>query len=198
MGVVFDNILGCVKQKKLLTIILLASTILVIILGVFSALNFDNSALCINLNNVLYIKYLAGDCGVTSLIFGLLFSLFIYYFIILLCCSKNFLIPISVLFYLYFVYSQTVIFVSLILIYGFLNTIILLMLLLCFYLITFALFMLLIVALSLYANQGNYIACCFNKTNNVINFLTICFVVVLLIFIILLIFLKSFVLLLVF
>lgn len=192
-----SNLSDCIKKQKILFILLIIFTVCAVVLGVFSAINFDVGVLPIDLSNIVYIKYLKGDCGVGFLIFGSLLTFLIFYFIFVCCCCKKFLVPIAFVFYLYFVYSQIVVFTSIILIYGFFNTIILLFALLFYIVIQFAFYILMILYFTSICNQNNYFNLCF-KQNSILTILTICNILFILIFTILLIFLKSFILLLIF
>lgn len=191
----FSNLFDCIKKQKIFFIILVILTLVAIIMGIFSAINIDISVLPINLSNIIYIKYLKGDCGVGFFIFGAFITFCIFYFIFMLCCCKKFLVPIAILFYLYFVYSQIVVFTSIILIYGFFNTIIVLFVLLFYIMIQICLYTLIILNFVSNCNQHNYFNLCFKNNLSILTVLNLLFI---LIFTLLLIFLKSFVLLLVF
>ena len=129
MNNIFGLYFDCLKKQRGYLVLLIFGTLMAVVLGVISAINFGDGLFTINLDNIAYIRFLKDDCGFMSMFFGLFLSLSIFFLISFVCHLKPFLVPISLLFYLYLVYSQVVIFVSIILIYGILNCIILAILL---------------------------------------------------------------------
>ena len=119
------NLFQCLKQKKLYFILLCLITCAALIIGVYAGFNFTNQVFSVDLSNISYIQFLQDECGLFSLIFRLSFSLIIFYSLILICSSKKFLLPIAIIFYMYLVYTQVVVLISLIVIYGFLNSMVL-------------------------------------------------------------------------
>ena len=187
-----------IRTKKTFFLILILVSITAIILGIFAGINFSGGVLVIDLSNIAYIQFLKNECGFVSMIFKLLLSLFIFFAIIYLTSFISAFLFLSVLFYMYLIYSQTVVFISLIMIYGFFNCIILALILLIYILIICFLFLLLCLDLSKHCNCQNY----FNLTLNCQQSKTIIFLlgiaIVSLIFCIMLSILKSFVILLVY
>ena len=198
MNLFFNSILNQIRVRKGLFIVLIISTIVVIVLGVISAINLDGGVLPIDLSNIAFIKYLKGDCGVFFLIFGTILNLLLFYSLILLFCCKRFLIPFAIIFYLYFVYSQIVIFTSLILLYGFFNTLILILLLLIYILLEIVLLMLFLLFLLNYTDSFGYFKNCFSSYNSNLIILTLALIVISILFCVVLIVLKSFVILLIY
>ena len=198
MNLFFNSILNQIRVRKGLFIILIISTIVVIVLGVISAINLDGGVLPIDLSNIAFIKYLKGDCGVFFLIFGTILNLLLFYSLILLFCCKRFLIPFAIIFYLYFVYSQILIFTSLILLYGFFNTLILILLLLIYILLEIVLLMLFLLFLLNYTDSFGYFKNCFSSNNSNLIILTLALIVISILFCVVLIVLKSFVILLIY
>ncbi len=198
MNLFFNSILNQIRVRKGLFIVLIISTIVVIVLGVISAINLDGGVLPIDLSNIAFIKYLKGDCGVFFLIFGTILNLLLFYSLILLFCCKRFLIPFAIIFYLYFVYSQIVIFTSLILLYGFFNTLILILLLLIYVLLEIVLLMLFLLFLLNYTDSFGYFKNCFSSNNSNLIILTLALIVISILFCVVLIVLKSFVILLIY
>ncbi len=198
MNLFFNSILNQIRVRKGLFIVLIISTIVVIVLGVISAINLDGGVLPIDLSNIAFIKYLKGDCGVFFLIFGTILNLLLFYSLILLFCCKRFLIPFAIIFYLYFVYSQIVIFTSLILLYGFFNTLILILLLLIYILLEIVLLMLFLLFLLNYTDSFGYFKNCFSSNNSNLIILTLALIVISILFCVVLIVLKSFVILLIY
>ena len=164
---IFDNI----RLKKAWYITLIVITLVAIVLGVFAGVNFSGGALTINLNNISYIQYLKGDTGLISLIFKMLFAQLLFFLLIFLCCSKKFLFPFALLFYAYLVYSQVVILVSMVMIYGFFNCIVLALLLLIYVLIILIVFLLAILDMVCFMNDNNYFRCCFSTQSKVLIFI---------------------------
>ncbi len=196
MNNLFSSLFDCIRKKTALFVILCLLSITVIVLAVFSAISFNGGVLPINLSNIAYVKFLKGETGFAMLIFGTLISIGITYALVILFSCKKFLIPLALIFYLYFVYMQTVVFVSILLIYGFFNTLILLMLLLIYLLAEFILFLILIIALSSLSNDCNYLKTCF--TNRTILITTLLLLITMFVFCVLLAMLKSFIILLIF
>ena len=118
MSIFFNGLFACVKRKRGYFVILLLLSILAIILGVVAAVNFGGGVFAVDLSNIAYIKFLKKDCGFMSMLFGLILSLMVFFLVIVFCHSKTFLTLLGILFYLYLVYSQAVVFMSIILIYG--------------------------------------------------------------------------------
>lgn len=198
MNLFFNSILNQIRVRKGLFIVLIISTIVVIVLGVISAINLDGGVLPIDLSNIAFIRYLKGDCGVFFLIFGTILNLLLFYSLILLSCCKRFLIPFAIIFYLYFVYSQIVIFTSLILLYGFFNTLILILLLLIYILLEIVLLMLFLLFLLNYTDSFGYFKNCFSSNNSNLIILTLALIAISILFCVVLIVLKSFVILLIY
>ena len=194
---IFSNLFDCLKRRRGVVLILGTLTILSIVLGVISAINFNGGIIVIDFNNVTYIKFLQNDGSVGMLIFGSLLSVGLFYLIVLLCCSKKFLLPLAILFYLYLIYSQAVVITSVLLIYGLFNTLILLLVLIIYVLALAFAFILLICQCIEICGMPFYFRSCFNKNSGVlvssIMLLAIIFVFCLIVWI-----LKSYVILLVF
>lgn len=193
-NLLFDNI----RRRYGYFIFLSIITIAIIVLAVFSAINFDGGVLPIDLSNVPYIRYLKDDCSFFFLIFGNLLTLTIFIGFIIFFSWKKYLLPLSLILYLYFVYSQIVIYVSLILIYGFFNTIILIILLTIFLLIEFLLLLLILISLIDCCGANNFFSLCFNRLHSPISLLLLCLLITTLLFSIILALLRTFVILLVY
>ena len=157
----FNGIFDCIQKKKAYFIMLLIASIIAIVLGVITAINFGGGVFAIDLDNIGYIKFLKGNCGLMSMIFNLVLSLSVFFIAILLCNSKRFLIPLALVFYLYLIYSQVVVFISIILIYGFLNCVILVVLLFVYNIVIWTAFLLIVLELSCINNGYDYFKKCF-------------------------------------
>ena len=193
----FGGIFDCVKRKKGYFCFLIFLSVVAIVLGVIAAINFG-SVLTIDLSHISYIKFLSGNCGFASMLFGLLLSLMVFFCVILLCHWKKFLLPFAVVFYLYLVYSQAVVFMSIILIYGIFNCIILAVLLLAYSIIVWAIFLFLMCEFLCLNKTYSYFKTCFSlKESKVLIYLIfLCLLVVL--FSLILTILKNYVILLIF
>ena len=194
---IFNSIIYSIKAKKVLFTFLIILSVIVGVLAVVSAVNLSGSLLPLDLSNIAFIKYLRGDTGFAFLLTGTLVNLLLFYIIIFLFCSKKILFPLAIIFYLYFVYSQVMIFVSIFLIYGFFNTLILLLFLLVYYLAVFLLLTLIVIDLSNICGAG-YFKCCINKNESNLIFLTIALILISLIFCVIITILKTFVILLIY
>lgn len=192
---IFGQFLNILKEHKTIVIVLLALNLGAIVLAVFAAINFSGNIVPINLNNIAYIEYLKGNYSFVSLLFASLFVAFLFISLIFLFCSKPFLFPFAWLFYLYFVYSQIFVYVSVIIIYGFFNVLILIVFLLLYLIVLFFLLMLLLVMLT-YMDK----TCYFKRSIKNPNFLmlSLSILVLTLAFCLILSLLKSFVIILVY
>ena len=196
-----NSIFICIGEKirryKVLFCCLIVATITISIIAIYSAINFETISITIDVGNVTFVKFLTGETSFLPLIFGLMIMAFVFIGICCFCCLKKILVPLAVLVYFYFVYSQMVVLTSLIVIYGFFNTLVLIFFLSCFLLMEFFLFML--VLLELISNCGSpcFFKDCFS-VNSCIKWLLVFWGVLILIFCTILALLKSFVLLLVF
>ena len=191
------NIFEPIKRRRVFSIFIIIATIAVVILAIFSAKNFNNGVLVIDLKNVTYVRFLKGDCGFMSFIFMTILSVAIFYTIILLCCSKKFLVPIAIIFYLYFVYSQVVILITLMLLYGFFNVLILFIFMTIYLLMLFAVMLILFVTLFNLSGDSCYFKTCFSFQCGVVQ-ISLILIALIILFCIVLSLLKSFVILLIF
>lgn len=195
---IFGYFAETIKRKKALFVILLVLTITMIVLSVFSAISISNGSFNIDLNNVPYIKFLQGKSGLPAFIFNCIMVVGLIYISIVVCFAKPYFAWLGVIFYLYFVYSQAVIFVSIIMIYGFFNVIIISILLLLLLLLEFALLMLIILEVCCLCNQPNYFNNCFNFTTSKLLLYTIILLCLVVSFCLITMILRSFVVLLVY
>ncbi|MBE5741223.1 MAG: hypothetical protein E7351_01670 [Clostridiales bacterium] len=198
MSQIFSSLFDCIKRKKGFFIILVLGAIVAIILGVFAGMNFSSGVFTIDLGNIAYIKFLKGDTGFVSMIFSLILSLGIFFLIIVVCGCKLFLIPLGVVFYLYLVYSQTVIFISVIMIYGFFNCIILAVLLLVYILFLIFLYTLVLTECVCIMRGGSYFKTCINLRECKVLIYFLLVIIATLVFTIIITILKSYVILLIY
>ena len=112
--------------------------------------------------------------------------------------TKNVKFPFSVLFYLYFVYSVTVVIISIIMIYGFFNCIILALLLFIFYICLITCYLLLVLEIFNYCNCFGYFKACFNFKENCIVWYGLTMLILAVLFCFVISILKSFILLLIY
>ena len=198
MKQIMYDLCSCIKIKKGYFVLLILATIVAVVLGVFAGLNFSGGFLSIDLSNIAYIKFLKGDTSMVSMIFSILLSLMIFYLIIWICHCKSYLIPLSIVFYLYLVYSQTVILVSLVMIYGFFNCILLAMILMIYILLTWLLFMLAMLHMSINMHEPNYFKSCCNIQSSKFLFCLILIILATVLFSFTITILKNFIILLVY
>jgi len=191
----FNNIQYSIKQKSKLFILLISLTIASIILGIVAGINFLDGILVIDLSNISYIQFLKDEINFVSLFFRLSFALTIFIAIVFICNSKSFLIPFAVIFYMYLIYSQVVIISSIILIYGFFNSVILVLLLIIYILLLFLLFLLIFIEANCYCNSFRFFKEGMNS--NFLTYLILTFALTF-IFCLVLNILKSFVILLIY
>lgn len=159
---IFGNVIDCLIRKKAMFIVFIILAVVMLVVGVISAVNFNTGVLAIDLGNITYVKFLRGSSGFFSLIFNTIIASIIIYAIMLVCCCKKILVPIAVIFYLYFIYCMGVVFTSILLIYGFFSTIILLILLLAFYVCEIFILTILLCEL-ITINKTNYFRNCFSN-----------------------------------
>lgn len=198
MNKIFGGIFDCLKRKRGYCLILILLSVVAIVLGVVAAVNFGGGIFTIDLSNIAYMRFLKGDSGFASMIFGLLLSLLVFFVVILICHWKPFLVPLGLVFYLYLVYSQAVIFMGIILIYGILNCIILAVLLLVYSVMIWAIFLLILCELLSHVNTVNYFKSCFSTNESKLLIYLIFLIVATLIFSLILTILKNYVILLIF
>ena len=191
----FRSIIQSISKRKGLFFIFIIAAIVMIVLGVIAAINYDSGVLPIDLTNIPYIKFLRGDSGFFSMILNTIIACVIVYLIIVLCCCKKYLVPIAVIFYLYLIYSMGVIFTSIILIYGFFSSLILLVLLLVYFGIQLFVFTAILCEL-LYINKHMYFKTCFSWQESVLIYLSLILLITILTFCFILTFLKNYIILL--
>lgn len=194
---VFFNMFNCFRTKKGYFILLILTTILAIVLGVYAGVSFGGGVFAVDLGNIAYVKFLQNNTSLFGMIFSLIFSLFIFFALILLFCSKVFLVPLALMFYLYLVYSQVVVCVSLVMIYGIVNCLILLMVLMVYVCVIVFLFVLGMMHMFCYTNDSFYFKHCITFKNYVL-WMFVAVIATSVIFCFMLSILKSFVILLVY
>lgn len=195
---ILSSIQNSFRQKKGLLIFLILFSLFLIVLGVIASINFSGGVLVVDLSNIAYIQFLKDECSFFSFFFKLFLSLFIFMLIICVSGMKPFLFPLGLLFYGYLVYSQTVIFMSMILIYGFFNCVIFALMLLVYIFAILTIYVLLVIDVACRCGSYDYFKTILSvKTANIILCLLLV-VIVTLIFCVLLTIMKSFVLLLVY
>lgn len=195
MNIILSGLFDNVKRRKGYFLFLLVLTVLAIILGIIGAINLGD--LSIDLSHIAYIKFLQGG-SFGSMIFGLFLSLCIFFFAIMLCHWKTFLLPFGIIFYLYLIYSQTFILVSVILIYGIFNCVILFSFMLIYSILLWTIFMLLMCEFINFLKTQHYFKTCFSLRESKILIWLICLIMLTVVFSLVLMILKKFVILLVF
>lgn len=195
---IFSSICDTFRLKRGYFIFLLCLTLTSIILGIFAGINISGGILVVDLSNIAYIQFLTNSCSFVPMIFKLVFSLIVFAMLIFVFHIKTFLIPLSLVFYIYLVYSQTVVFVSIILLYGFLNCIILSVLLFVFIVLNISIFILIILELNKFCGCNNFFKQTLNFRNSNILIYLIAILILCLIFCAILAIFKSFVILLVY
>lgn len=140
----FSNISNSCKRHKLLTVGLIIGIVISLVLGIVGGVQLNNSMFPQDFSNVSYVKFLKGS-GFATFFFSLLFSILIFALIIFISCCRKIFIPIGILFFMYFVYAQTVTIISVSTEFGFFNTLILVVFLIIVSLIYFSLLLLLMV-----------------------------------------------------
>ena len=195
MNNIFYGLFDCVKKRKGYFLFLLILSVVAIVLGVIGAINL--SELTIDLSNISYIKFLKGG-GYGAMLFSLLLSLSIFFFAILICHIRPFLLPLGFVFYLYLIYSQTFILINILLIYGIFNCMILFILLIIYYLILWFLFLMLMCELLNLVKINNYFKTCFSLRESKVMVWLTCLIVLSVVFSLILLILEKFVILLIF
>ena len=186
-----------VKRKKGYLLFLVCLSLTAIVLGIIAAVNFGGGEYAVDLSNIAYIRFFQGG-GYISMLFGMILSLLVFLTVIILCCRKTWSTFLGVLCYLYLVYSNTVVFLSIILIYGIFNCIVLLVLLFVYILLVWIIFLLILCELSFIIDKHNYFKNCFNFNKNKILFLLLCLLFITFVFSLILVVLKNYVVLLIF
>lgn len=185
-----------IAQKKGLFIFLIFFSVCLIVLGIIAAINFSGKDFVVDLSHISYIKFLKNESGFVSFMFKLFISVLIFMLIVCCCGIKPYLLPVGILFYGYLIYSQVVIFISIIMYYGIFNCIIFAFLLLIYILAISVVFTLLVVEISCHCNSNNYFKTIINWQNSSCLIYFICLLLITFLFCLILTILKSFVLLL--
>lgn len=191
----FLNLFETIKRRKGYFLFLLLLSVLAVVLGIIGAINLSETS--IDLSNISYIRFLKGG-SYGSMIFSLLLSLTIFFLAILICHIKPFLLPLGFVFYLYLIYSQTFILLSIILIYGIFNCMILFIILLIYFLLLWFIFLMLMCELVGMLKVQNYLKTCFSVKESKVLIWLIGLVVLSIIFSLILLILEKFVILLIF
>ena len=100
MSAILSGIGDKIRRCKGLFIFLILATIIVSIIAIYSAINFETIAITIDIGNVTFVKFLKGETSFLPLIFGSLIILVVFVGICCVCCAKKFLVPFSFLVYL--------------------------------------------------------------------------------------------------
>lgn len=195
---ILSNLKDAIARKKALFVCLIILAIICLVLGVFSAISISNGIFDINLDNVAYIKFLRGKIGFATFIFNCFMSVALIWLVMVLCFVKPYTAVLSIIFYLYFVYSQTVIFVSIIMIYGFFNVLIMILLLLILLFAEFAILLIVAIELSCLCNNQNYFGCCFNINKSGLLIYSLILLAIIFVFCLVTLLFKNFVVLLVY
>lgn len=195
---IFSYIINLIRDKKGYFIFLLFISVVAIVLGVFAGINVSGGILVVDLSNIAYIQFLTNNCSFVPMIFKLMLSMLIFAMLIHICHIKTFLLPLALTFYMYLVYSQTVVFVSIILLYGFFNCIVLSLLLFIYIIVNIFIFTLICLELNKFCNQNNYFNLTFNIKNSYILIYLIAILIITIIFCSILAIFKSFIILLVY
>lgn len=141
----FNNITSGCKRHKILTVCLIIGIITSMILGIIGGVQINNSMFPQDFSNVSYVKFLKGSSGFAGFFFMSVFTILIFCFIIFISSVKRFLMPIGILFFMYFVYTQTVTIISISIEFGFFNTIILVVFLIIISILYFSVLLLITV-----------------------------------------------------
>jgi len=195
---VFSSFFDSIKQKRGYFTFLLILTLTSIVLGVYAGINVSGGILVVDLTNISYIQFLTGETSFVSMIFKLMVSLFTFFILIHVCNFKPFLLPFAIIFYMYLIYSQTVVLISIIMLYGFFNCIIVCILLFIYILIITFIFILHCIEVNKFCGCQGYFKQSFNLNGSNVLICAILLVIVTLIFCTILAILKSFVILLVY
>lgn len=193
-----ERLKDSVRRKKALFIILIILSLICVVLAVISAISLNGGIFNVNLDNVPYINFLRGKIGFATFVFNCIMVVGFTYLVILITFCKPYLSVIGILFYLYFVYSQILIFVSIILIFGFFNVLITIILLLAIILVEIAMLLIILLEVSKFCNCQNYFKSCFNKNDSNLMLYTIALFAFVFIFCIVTVLLKQYVVLLVY
>lgn len=156
----FDNSFNACKRHKALTITLIVCVIVGIILGIVGGVQINNGMFPLDFSNVAYVKFLQNKLGFAGFLFTELFTLLIFILIIIISGINVWFIGIGILFFMYFVYAQTVTIISITMDFGFFNTIILLIFLVVISFCYFYLFVLAILQIFDCCGMHNYFFGC--------------------------------------
>jgi len=195
---IFNSITDIIRTKKGYFIFLIILSILSITLGIFAGINISGGILVVDLTNIAYIQFLTDETSFVAMIFKLCVSLLTFFFLIHICNIKSFLLPLALIFFMYLVYSQTVVLISIIMLYGFFNCIILFILLLIYILLLISIFIFHCVESNKFCNCTNFFKESFCLRNSNIIIYLVLIIILTIIYCTILAILKSFVILLVY
>ena len=193
-SIIFCNSFLACKRHKGFLIFLIIMSVICIILGAFAGVKINHSMFPQDFSNVVYVKYLKGSLGFSGFLFSQIFTLLFFLAIIFTCSAFVLLIPIGILFFLYFVYAQTVTIISICMEFGFFNTLILLIFLVIISFCYFFLFCMVFLICLDCCGTPNYFRVCLRDVFPIL----IAFLIVVLITTITLMTLKKFVFILVY
>ncbi len=156
----FDHAFSSCKRHRVFTIWLIVALVTSVTLGVVAGIRINHSSFPQDFSNVGYVKYLRDNVGFAGFFFTEIFTIIVFVTITVLTCCKAWCCMFGILFFMYFCYSQTVTIVSIIMEFGFFNTVILLIFLVAISLIYFYLFLLVVVECFDCIGMPNYFSGC--------------------------------------
>lgn len=198
MGIFFERVRFCVGEKKWYFLLLLALSLVVVVLAVLSAVKYGSGVITIDLSNIVFIRFLKNETGIMATIFLAIIGAVIFFVLICCCHHRAFLVPVGLVLYLYFVYSQVVVIVSVIVTYGFLNCILVVAMLILYLLVCMAVFLLLILDCLCVDRTFEYYRHCMNMRESNVIMLGVLLLVFIALFVLVLALMKSFMILLVY
>ena len=160
------NIGEKIKQQKIYFTFLILTTIAVIVFAVYSAVMMSGGLFALDISEVVYLQFLKKQNSFVSLLFGSLLAVAVIVALMVVCHIKKWLVPLALIFFLYYIYSQTVILISLIMIYGFLNVLILFIFYTVFLLCEFAILILIMLELWTLSGRDRYFSVCFSSSES--------------------------------
>ncbi len=138
--------------------------------GLISAIKFYNGVLPVSFSNVAFLNYLKGSTNFAMMLASNLLSTALFVGVVFVTFGSVWCRPLGVVFLMYYIYARIITIVSLLLCYGFINSLILFLCLLAFSVAYIALFCWLTVnSLDICAQSGRYFRECMHRSYCTVN-----------------------------
>lgn len=167
----FSDIYG---RHKTWIIFLSFLCLIALLTGILSSIKFYNGVLPVSFSNIAFINYLKDKTNFVMMFISNFFATGLFVFVVVVCFVNIYCRFFGVLFFMYFVYARILTLISMMLIYGVLNTLIIVLCMLAFAFCYIVLFLFLTSnCLDICSAGGGYFRNCFNRNFFTLNFLVV-------------------------